>query len=126
LRITGLATHAYALAGTLNAYERRMVEITRAVAGRPKIIMMDEPAAGLSEAETARFRDIMLELPARTGATILLIDHDVDLIESLCERTAVLDFGKLITFGPTREVLDDDRVKAAYLGVSLDEEEVGA
>lgn len=121
LRITGLAQYAYAPAGTLNAYERRMVEITRAIAGNPKIIMMDEPAAGLSEVETAQFRDIMLQLPARTGATILLIDHDVDLIASLCERTAVLDFGKLITFGPTREVLDDDRVKAAYLGVSLDE-----
>lgn len=127
LRTTGLAKFAYALAGTLNAYERRMVEITRAIAGNPKIIMMDEPAAGLSEVETAQFRDIMLQLPARTGATILLIDHDVDLIASLCERTAVLDFGKLITFGPTREVLDDDRVKAAYLGVSLDEtEEVDA
>ena len=65
----------------------------------------------------------MLTLPNRTGATILLIDHDVDLIASLCERTAVLDFGKLIAFGNTREVLDDERVKAAYLGVSLDEQE---
>lgn len=127
LRVTGLAQHAYALAGTLNAYERRMVEITRAIAGKPRIIMMDEPAAGLSEMETAQFRDIMLTLPARTGATILLIDHDVDLIASLCENSAVLDFGKLITFGPTRQVLDDDRVKAAYLGVAIDEtEEVDA
>lgn len=99
-----------------------MVEITRAIAGNPKVIMMDEPAAGLSEAETAQFREVMRSLPARTGATILLIDHDVDLIASLCEHTAVLDFGQLITFGPTREVLDDPRVKAAYLGVAEDDE----
>lgn len=127
LRTTGLARYAYAMAGSLNAYERRMVEITRAIAGNPRIIMMDEPAAGLSELETAQFRDIMLALPARTGATILLIDHDVDLIASLCERSAVLDFGELIAFGPTREVLDDDRVKAAYLGVAAeDDEEIDA
>ena len=91
---------------------------------------MDEPAAGLSEHETKQFQGIMTTLPARTGATILLIDHDVDLISALCERTAVLDFGQLIAYGPTRDVLNDERVRAAYLGIvddgTLDEALSGA
>lgn len=120
LEITGLGRRAQHLARELNAYERRMVEITRAIVGRPKLIMMDEPAAGLSEHETRQFQRIMATLPERTGATIFLIDHDVELIAALCERTAVLDFGQLIAYGPTREVLDDDRVRAAYLGEADD------
>lgn len=126
LTVTGLARHEHSLASKLNAYERRMVEITRAIVGSPKLIMMDEPAAGLSEHETKQFQAIMTTLPARTGATILLIDHDVDLIAALCERTAVLDFGQLIAYGSTRDVLDDERVRAAYLGVVDDGELDGA
>jgi branched-chain amino acid transport system ATP-binding protein len=126
LAVTGLARHEHSLASKLNAYERRMVEITRAIVGSPKLIMMDEPAAGLSEHETKQFQAIMTTLPARTGATILLIDHDVDLIAALCERTAVLDFGQLIAYGSTRDVLDDERVRAAYLGVVDDGELDGA
>ncbi len=121
LEVTGLAAKAHEPASRLNAYERRMVEITRAIVGEPKLIMMDEPAAGLSEVETTQFQAIVSTLPARTGATIFLIDHDVELIAALCERTAVLDFGELIAYGPTREVLDDERVMAAYLGVADDE-----
>jgi branched-chain amino acid transport system ATP-binding protein len=102
----------------LNNYQRRSVEIARAIVGSPKVIMMDEPAAGLSEGESATFRDLVLSLPAATGATVVLIDHDVSLIASVCDRTAVLDFGRLIAYGPTLDVLDNPDVKAAYLGVA--------
>jgi ABC-type branched-subunit amino acid transport system ATPase component len=116
LDITGLTARRHDLAETLNSYERRMVEIARTIVGSPRLILMDEPAAGLSHRETERFQRMMATLPERTGASVLLIDHDVDLIASLCEQSAVLDFGQLIVYGPTRAVLDDDRVKAAYLG----------
>lgn len=101
----------------LNAFQRRMVEIARAVVGRPRVVMLDEPAAGLSEHETAELRTALLTLPEATGAMLLLIDHDVELIAAVCENTAVLDFGELIAYGPTRTCLDDPHVKAAYLGV---------
>lgn len=107
-------------ARSLNAYERRRVEIGRAVAGRPRVIMLDEPAAGLSEIETTELGQMMWRLPEETGAQLLLIDHDVDLIASLCDTTAVLDFGRLITYAPTAEALNDPDVKAAYLGVEAE------
>lgn len=107
-------------ARALNAFERRLVELTRAIVGRPRVVMMDEPAAGLSEHETAEFRDTLRSLPAATGAMMVLIDHDVSLIAAVCQNTAVLDFGELITYAPTAEALNDDRVKAAYLGVALE------
>jgi branched-chain amino acid transport system ATP-binding protein len=125
LELTGLTGVASASGGSagagstmgLNNYQRRSVEIARAIVGSPKVIMMDEPAAGLSEGESSAFRDLVLSLPSATGATVVLIDHDVSLIASVCDRTAVLDFGRLITYGPTLEVLDNPDVKAAYLGV---------
>jgi ABC-type branched-subunit amino acid transport system ATPase component len=106
------------LASTLNEAERRLVEIARAVVGQPRVVMMDEPAAGFSDDETLRLRNILLSIPDVCGAMVVLIDHDVSLIASVCETTAVLDFGELITYGPTLEALADERVKAAYLGVA--------
>ena len=78
--------------------------------------MFDEPAGGLSVAETARLGDLILDIHRITGAQTLVIDHDVDLIARICSETLVLDFGKRIAFGPTAEVLADPLVKAAYLG----------
>jgi branched-chain amino acid transport system ATP-binding protein len=114
----GLTGSEQYLGRSLNAFERRMVEIARTVAGKPKIIMMDEPGAGLSESEGDALRTLIQNIPAEFGATVLLIDHDVSLIAAVCKSTAVLDFGTLIAYGPTREVLQDPHVKAAYLGVS--------
>lgn len=119
LDLVGLAGYDDRPAQGLNAFERRLVEIARAVAGQPKVVMMDEPAAGLSEHETLDLGSMLSKLPEATGAQILLIDHDVDLIASLCDSTAVLDFGKLITYAPTAEALNDPEVKAAYLGVEV-------
>lgn len=117
LELVGLQGYAGRPALGLNAHERRLVEIGRAVVGDPKVIMMDEPGAGLSDQETRDLGATLARLPEATGAQILLIDHDVELIASVCDRTAVLDFGRLIVYGPTDEALNDDEVKAAYLGV---------
>ena len=121
LEITGLARHAARSARVLNAFERRLVELARAIVGTPKVIMMDEPAAGLSNLETAELRATIARVPAATSAMVVLIDHDVELIAAICENTAVLDFGELIAYGPTAESLSDPKVRAAYLGVALEQ-----
>ena len=100
----------------LSAYERRRVEIARAMVGQPRIVLMDEPGAGLSQAESEELQAIIKAIPDHYNAMVVLIDHDVSLIAATCTSTVVLDFGSLITHGPTEVVLRDDRVKAAYLG----------
>ncbi len=119
LELTSLADLADRPAMELNAFQRRLVEIARAVVGSPRVVMLDEPAAGLSDHETGELRRSLAALPEATGAMLVLVDHDVELIAAVCENTAVLDFGRLIAYGPTRQCLDDPRVKEAYLGVDL-------
>lgn len=120
LEFVGMSTKARTLGRHLNAFERRMVEIARACVGAPKLIMMDEPGAGLAQDESERLRDAIRSLPAFSGAQVLLVDHDVDLISATCATTLVLDFGSRIAYGPTAQVLADQRVRAAYLGVVED------
>ena len=100
----------------LNLYERRMVEIAKTLIGNPRVILLDEPGAGLDEIETRRLLKLLREIPERFGAQLVVIDHDADLIASLCDETLVLDFGRLLAHGVTRTVLDDARVRRAYLG----------
>jgi ABC-type branched-subunit amino acid transport system ATPase component len=116
----GLSGSEARLGQNLNAYERRLVEIGRAIVGRPRIVLMDEPGAGLSETERDQLQEIIKGIPERFGPIVVLIDHDVNLIAATCHSTAVLDFGSLIAYGPTRAVLQDKKVKAAYLGVEVD------
>ena len=105
------------LGASLNAFDRRMVELAKTLVGSPKIIMLDEPGAGLREDEVINLRDAIKGIHERFGSMTLLIDHDVDIIAATCISTMVLDFGELLTVGPTSEVLNDERVKAAYLGM---------
>ena len=104
--------------GTLGAGQRRLVEVARAVVGARKLVLLDEPAAGLPDEETEHLGEVIRRIPERTGALTILVDHDMSLVSSCCEMTAVLDFGKLIASGPTAEVLRDDRVIRAYLGTA--------
>jgi branched-chain amino acid transport system ATP-binding protein len=101
---------------TLNLFERRMVEIAKTLVGQPKVVLMDEPGAGLNEAEAKHLRTVLLGLPGTFGAQLVLIDHDADLIAAVCAETLVLDFGKRLALGPTRMALDDPAVRQAYLG----------
>ncbi len=116
LALTGLGERASWPGRRLNLFDRRMVEIAKTLIGAPKLILMDEPAAGLNEAETERLRALLLRIPSASGAQLILIDHDADLIAALCEETLVLDFGKRMALGPTRTVLADPTVRQAYLG----------
>jgi ABC-type branched-subunit amino acid transport system ATPase component len=116
LEFVGLRSEPDAKVGTLGAGERRLVEVARAAVGRPRVVLLDEPAAGLPDEETERLRDVIRQIPEHTGALVILVDHDMSLVQACCETTAVLDFGKLIASGPTAEVLRDEQVIRAYLG----------
>jgi ABC-type branched-subunit amino acid transport system ATPase component len=118
LDFVGLSAKAGYLGQDLAAADRRMVEIARAIVGEPRLVMMDEPGAGLSEAESEHLRRVILAIPERCGAQVLLVDHDVDLISATCGETLVLDFGVAIACGPTADVLKDPAVRAAYLGAA--------
>lgn len=95
---------------------RRMLEIARCIVGEPKLVMMDEPGAGLSEVEAEFLRDVITGIPAYCRAQVLLVDHDIELIADTCETALVLDFGTKLAFGPVKQILADPRVRAAYLG----------
>src|SRR5438270_174648 len=118
LSFVGLDTDPAARAGTLAAGERRLLEVARAVVGRPRLVLLDEPAAGLPDEETAHLAEVIRQIPEHTGALTILVDHDMSLVSACCATTAVLDFGKLIASGPTAAVLRDDAVIRAYLGVA--------
>jgi branched-chain amino acid transport system ATP-binding protein len=100
----------------LSPGERRLVEVARAVVGKPKAVLLDEPAAGLPDQETDHMGQVIRRIPEETGALVILVDHDMGLVSACCEKVAVLDFGKLIASGPTAEVLRDPEVIKAYLG----------
>ncbi|MGZ4673450.1 MAG: ABC transporter ATP-binding protein [Ilumatobacteraceae bacterium] len=116
LDFVGLTDVAQQTVRTLGAKERRFIEVARAVVGTPKLILLDEPAAGLPDAETALLGGIIRSIPERVGATVILVDHDMSLVQACCEWTAVLDFGRLLASGPTAAVLRDRNVMRAYLG----------
>ncbi|MNF45966.1 Lipopolysaccharide export system ATP-binding protein LptB [compost metagenome] len=116
LEFTNLTAMANTLGGKLNGFERRRVELAKTLVGEPRVILLDEPGGGLSGEEMTELQRIVKGISERFSATTLMIDHDVDLIGSTCIDTLVLDFGNLIAYGPTAEVLNHPRVKAAYLG----------
>ncbi len=116
ISIVGLDSVAYTRVATLGSGQRRRVEVARAIVGKPRLVLLDEPAAGLPDEETAHLGEVIRSIPDHTGAMVILVDHDMSLVSGCCTRTAVLDFGKLIASGPTAEVLRDERVVRAYLG----------
>ena len=118
IEYVGMDASPGARVGTLGAGQRRLVEVARAVAGKPRLILLDEPAAGLPEEETEHLSRVIRGIPEHTGALTILVDHDMSLVSAVCETTAVLDFGKLIASGPTADVLRDEHVMRAYLGTA--------
>ena len=94
----------------------RLVELGRALATQPRVLLLDEPSSGLDESESEDFGRLLLDL-ASEGLGILLVEHDIDLVMSVCSTIHVLDFGSILAVGSPKEVQADERVKAAYLGV---------
>ncbi len=121
LKFVGLTASPYSKVGTLGAAERRLVEIARAVVGSPRVVLLDEPAAGLPDEETERMGAVIQQIPEEIGALVILVDHDMSLVSACCSETGVLDFGKLIASGDTADVLRNDKVKQAYLGADTEE-----
>lgn len=116
IELAGLKDKAKVAVGTLPASDRRMVEVARAMVGSPKVILLDEPAAGLPEGETDRLAYAIKQIPETIGATVIVVEHDMSLVQACCTTTAVLDFGRMIANGPTSEVLRSPKVLSAYLG----------
>lgn len=115
LRYVGIERSPQTLAKHLSYGEQRRLEIARALATEPKLLALDEPAAGMNATETESLKSLLQSIRA-DGVTILLIEHDVKLIMGLCDRVAVLDYGKKIAEGVPEEVRRNPAVVAAYLG----------
>jgi branched-chain amino acid transport system ATP-binding protein len=94
---------------------RKKIEVVRALMSRPRLLMLDEPAAGLNTRETVEL-STFLKSVAWDGLTMLVVEHDMSFVHDLCERTVVLNFGRLIYDGLTRDVHNSPEVRAAYLG----------
>jgi branched-chain amino acid transport system permease protein len=116
LDFVGLADKADTIVRSLPYGHQRLVEIARALAGHPKLLLLDEPAAGLNQTEKMELVELLKKLRSGHGLTIFLIDHDMGLVEKVSDRITVLNFGKKIAEGTPQEVLRHPDVIAAYLG----------
>lgn len=116
LSVFHLEEHALDLAGNLPYGKQRKLEIARALATNPTLLLLDEPAAGMNPNETEELMDTIRLVRDRFDMTILLIEHDMKLVSGICDRLTVLNFGQVLTEGKTQEVLHDEKVIKAYLG----------
>ena len=111
----GLGDRTDELASNLTLPERRRLVLVRTLVSNPKLILLDEPAGGMTPAETKDMARLITEVSSK-GRTCIVIEHKIDMISSLCERICVLDFGRVIADGTTAAVLEDEAVLEAYLG----------
>jgi branched-chain amino acid transport system permease protein len=115
LERVGMGAHLHELAGNLAMGQQRLLEIARALCADPALLLLDEPAAGLRHQEKQALAQVLRQLQAE-GMSILLVEHDMDLVMQVCDRLVVMEFGTLLMTGTPREVQDSPAVRAAYLG----------
>ncbi len=116
--LVGLGAIADRRADALPTGQARLVELGRVLATKPKVVLLDEPASGLDDVETARLADILGSVRA-SGLAVLLVEHDIDLVIELCSTLCVLDLGEIIASGSPESVRNDPAVQAAYLGTAV-------
>ena len=116
LKVFDLDSEAETLASNLPYGKQRKLEIARAIATGPKLLLLDEPAAGMNPNETGELMDTIRFVREKYDTTILLIEHDMKLVSGICEELTVLNFGRVLAQGKTEDVLNDPAVITAYLG----------
>ena len=116
LELFNLEKYFRAFAGSLPYGAQRKLEIARAMATRPKLLLLDEPAAGMNESETKDLMDSIKVIREKTGVSILLIEHDMNLVLGISERLIVLNYGEILAEGNPKEVIQNEEVVKAYLG----------
>jgi ABC-type branched-subunit amino acid transport system ATPase component len=114
----GLAPLLSTAVGDLSYGQRKFLEFGRALCMRPSLLLLDEPAAGLTHSESRRLAELIRSVAAELGATVVLVEHDVPLVLDLCDHVIVMDFGRILSQGSAQHVRDNPDVLAAYLGHS--------
>jgi branched-chain amino acid transport system ATP-binding protein len=118
LSLVGLAAEADVRADELPTGKARLVELARALATQPRVLLLDEPASGQDDQETDAFREVLLEI-ARREVAVVLVEHDVALVMRTCDRVHVLDFGSMLAAGTPAEIQSNQAVRDAYLGSAV-------
>ena len=116
---TGLEAVADRLAGEISTGQGRLLELARALARRPRILLLDEPSSGLDVKESRAFGELLVTLVAQRGLGILMIEHDMSLVLEICDPIYVLDFGRPLMVGSPAEVRASETVRDAYLGQAV-------
>lgn len=119
MQALGLSAHADRRAADISYGDQRRLDLSLALVGRPSVLLLDEPAAGLSMSESITLARLLKELVASWRVTVLIVEHDMDVIFSISDRITVLHLGKLLADGPGEEIRANQEVVRAYLGTSI-------